>query len=55
MSEGAATWVRRRRLMICRMWLGQLFLGLGEAQIGGHVAAARRHRHFGFSLLDHYS
>jgi hypothetical protein len=33
--------------MARKLCLGQLFLGLGEAQIGKHVAAARRHRDFG--------
>jgi hypothetical protein len=41
--------------MACKLRLGQLFLGLGEAEIGEHVAAARRHGDFGFSLLDHCS
>src|SRR5258708_1209553 len=35
----------------CKLGLGQLFLGIRKSQIGEHVAAARRHRDFGFSGL----
>src|SRR5712671_586008 len=39
-----------RKLRFC-----QLFLGIRKSQVGEYVAAARRHRDFGFSLFDHCS